>query len=572
VGTAATPVPLLGGFVARLAQDALNPKTGWVWNPNARTWDTFYQELVMGLGQLAIQNSFKQGSEDPVDEKADLAAQVPRLTSSHALAQLDQQTGSGKYDFEASDVEASDLEIHESFFSEYRQLIRMTLPPNTDLWASLTQSNGRGTVTPPPPPASMVASPSDYSFFAAGIVYQLGKQPAPTPPKPPLVRSPPPPPSPSGYSTDNSDEWVWPWDKDATFFGERVRDLWDVEIGLGQAVDELNPMSPSMFAKTFNMVSQAPAMLDRVEQVGKAIRTILGEDEIPIRTCTICAFDRERLQYQAQRQWENFSRALDVLNTNLNPYYAIRYAYNAGKEAYNRGDPIEAGRLWGRGATTAVTTAMAAYGAVRGLASGLVGRTTLSGFSEITTPANTAEVENAISTNDLGGAVVSKAEQSAPRIEPASRPTIPVAQIGRGGTITSNPVFRRFVRREAILNPRELGYLLDSPGPRGRLFRSPPGSTMWDWFHEPRLVEAGHVGGSAKSLAGTPAHLAVTSKYYNRLFSATIEHPSIGGWMRYSGETILVKTVPFDMQTAYDLVMQGKMPADVFESAPLILY
>jgi hypothetical protein len=169
---------------------------------------------------------------------------------------------------------------------------------------------------------------------------------------------------------------------------------------------------------------------------------------------------------------------------------------------------------------------------------------------------------------------VSKVEQSAPRIEPVSRPTIPVAQIGRGGTITSNPVFNRFVRRGAILNPRELGYLLDSPGPRGRVLRAPPGSTMWDWLHEPRWTEAGHVGGSAVSLAGTgtPARLAVMSKYYNRLISATIEHPSIGGWTRYSGDTILVVNVPFDMQTAYDLMMHGSMPADVFGSAPLIVY
>jgi hypothetical protein len=42
--------------------------------------------------------------------------------------------------------------------------------------------------------------------------------------------------------------------------------------------------------------------------------------------------------------------------------------------------------------------------------------------------------------------------------------------------------------------------------------------------------------------------------------------------MLYSGETILVKTVPFDMRTAYEMVMQGSMPARVFDSAPLILY
>jgi YD repeat-containing protein len=86
-GAAATPV--LGDFFSRLAQEALNPKTGWVWNPNARAWDAFYQQLVMGLGQVMIQNSFgsprrnspkpEQGSQSKppavlVHEIADLAA------------------------------------------------------------------------------------------------------------------------------------------------------------------------------------------------------------------------------------------------------------------------------------------------------------------------------------------------------------------------------------------------------------------------------------------------------------------------------------------------------------------
>ena len=55
-GAAATPV--LGGFFSQLAQEALNPETGWVWHPNARAWDAFYQQLVMGLGQVVIQDSF----------------------------------------------------------------------------------------------------------------------------------------------------------------------------------------------------------------------------------------------------------------------------------------------------------------------------------------------------------------------------------------------------------------------------------------------------------------------------------------------------------------------------------
>jgi hypothetical protein len=56
--------PVLGGFFSRLAQDALNPQTGWVWHPNARAWDAFYQELVMGMGQVVIQDSFGSPRND----------------------------------------------------------------------------------------------------------------------------------------------------------------------------------------------------------------------------------------------------------------------------------------------------------------------------------------------------------------------------------------------------------------------------------------------------------------------------------------------------------------------------
>ncbi|MGH8647071.1 MAG: hypothetical protein ACREX4_22485, partial [Gammaproteobacteria bacterium] len=50
--------------------EALNPQTGWVWHPNARAWDALYQELAMGLGQLAIQDSFGSPRHNPrsVDE------------------------------------------------------------------------------------------------------------------------------------------------------------------------------------------------------------------------------------------------------------------------------------------------------------------------------------------------------------------------------------------------------------------------------------------------------------------------------------------------------------------------
>jgi hypothetical protein len=44
--------------------EALNPKTVWVRHSNARAWDAFYQELVMGVGQVVIQDSFGSPRHD----------------------------------------------------------------------------------------------------------------------------------------------------------------------------------------------------------------------------------------------------------------------------------------------------------------------------------------------------------------------------------------------------------------------------------------------------------------------------------------------------------------------------
>ena len=196
------------------------------------------------------------------------------------------------------------------------------------------------------------------------------------------------------------DEWE-PWDKDEelTIFGARVarvRDIVGVGIGLGQAADEafnrFDPFNPMALRNIVNTASRAPAMLDQAEKVGKAILSIFdaGDDNISIVPCTMCAFDRKRVQYDSQMRFENMRRAFNVLNTNLNPLYPVFVNAYEGAEAYNRRDPIEAGRLWGSGAL------MGAYGAARGVASGLVGRTTLSGFSEIPNLESTVELENTI--------------------------------------------------------------------------------------------------------------------------------------------------------------------------------
>jgi YD repeat-containing protein len=72
-GAAATPV--LGGFFSQLAQDAFNPATGWAWHPNARAWDAFYQQLVVGLGQVVIQDSF--GSPQNEAPRPERTSQLP---------------------------------------------------------------------------------------------------------------------------------------------------------------------------------------------------------------------------------------------------------------------------------------------------------------------------------------------------------------------------------------------------------------------------------------------------------------------------------------------------------------
>ncbi|WP_187426872.1 putative Ig domain-containing protein [Nitrosomonas communis] len=84
LGGAATPV--LGGFFSDLAQQALNPNTGWVWNPNARAWNALSQQLAMGLGQVFIQNAFDAlRSESPktVDRKFDEAKVAPKVAESN---------------------------------------------------------------------------------------------------------------------------------------------------------------------------------------------------------------------------------------------------------------------------------------------------------------------------------------------------------------------------------------------------------------------------------------------------------------------------------------------------------
>ncbi|MGH8646396.1 MAG: hypothetical protein ACREX4_18835 [Gammaproteobacteria bacterium] len=183
-GAAATPV--LGGFFSRLAQEALNPKTGWVWHPNARAWDALYQELAMGLGQLAIQDSFgsprhtspkpEQRSqpiplavlEDPVDEKADLAREIAEMAQA-AQFKGSQEIVPAKNYIQTLLDDREKPGIHEVYDASGRLEYQYELDADggvisfTDVRYGVTSAE-IVQVKEPPPPASMVPSPSGYSF------------------------------------------------------------------------------------------------------------------------------------------------------------------------------------------------------------------------------------------------------------------------------------------------------------------------------------------------------------------------------------------------------------------------
>jgi hypothetical protein len=91
------------------------------------------------------------------------------------------------------------------------------------------------------------------------------------------------------------------------------------------------------------------------------------------------------------------------------------------------------------------------------------------------------------------------------------------------------------------------------------------------WYENPNIVEAGHYE-SAKRLAGAPHRLIMMSAYENRLLSATLEHSRIGGEMLAAGKVPSIGGVPVDFRTAVALVEYGVLDAEVFASAPIVIY
>ena len=151
----------------------------------------------------------------------------------------------------------------------------------------------------------------------------------------------------------------------------------------------------------------------------------------------------------------------------------------------------------------------------------------------------------------------------------ARRAAIAVDELGIVAVVTSKQRFRTIVTA-LIRNPSHpLHRLLNA---EGKLIASTSkGMTELVWFENPNILEAGHYE-SAKRLAGAPDRLVLMSAYENRLLSATLEHPSMGGEMLESGQVLSIGGVPMDLKSAAALVEFGLLDADIFTNAPLVAY
>ncbi len=151
----------------------------------------------------------------------------------------------------------------------------------------------------------------------------------------------------------------------------------------------------------------------------------------------------------------------------------------------------------------------------------------------------------------------------------AARPSIAVGNLGAIGVATNKQSFRQLLV-STISNPSHpLHELLNADG---KLTTSTArGMNELAWFENPKIMEAGHYS-SAKGLGGTPDRLVMMSAYENRLLSATLEHPSIGGEMLESGRVLSIGGVPVDFKTATALVEFGLLDADVFADAAVVIY
>lgn len=155
--------------------------------------------------------------------------------------------------------------------------------------------------------------------------------------------------------------------------------------------------------------------------------------------------------------------------------------------------------------------------------------------------------------------------------EALRRPPLLASQLGLIGTVSTRRGFRRLLVRKLRDDPtHSLSFLLV----KRKLRRSTAAGIDQDvWLEMPEIIEAGHAV-SARSLVGKLKgndRFVVMSAHHNRLFGATIEHPSKGGWMELPN-AIDIGGIPVHTETAIDWVAKGLLRADELAMARPIVY
>jgi RHS repeat-associated protein len=270
-----------------------------------------------------------------------------------------------------------------------------------------------------------------------------------------------------------------------------------------------------------------------------------------------------REMVKAFKSEKNFLEGAAMALNVVNPLYHAEVARFRSGEAFDRGDKVSATALGVQAALGYVQTLGMAVGAARGLRGLLPGPVTPAAPRAPGLFTRLWHSEEG-SWSGLGRSGPASAPPS------ATRASVPIASLGRVGQITSKQSFRRFVTRTLQDPAHPLHPLLDPATMRLRL-STRPGLTQLEWFEDPRIVEAGHYS-SAKGLAGAADRLTIMSAYENRLASAIIEHPSIGGTMSEAGRVIAIGGLPVDLLTAEALMEFGALEVEVFAQAPLVIY
>lgn len=156
-------------------------------------------------------------------------------------------------------------------------------------------------------------------------------------------------------------------------------------------------------------------------------------------------------------------------------------------------------------------------------------------------------------------------------LEALGRAPVAASTLGGIGVASKRQTLRRALARKLRDDPKHpLSFLLEKGKLRASTAR---GIDQDEWLEMPEIVEAGHVV-SALSLKGAQTgtdRFMVMSAHHNRLFSATIEHPSKGAWMELP-HAIDIAGVPVHAESAMDWVAKGLLPADALAAARPVIY